>query len=123
MDTHRCLLCMGSNSDGDLHLRHAREALTDAFPGIHFGMLMITDAVGSTYRSPFYNQLAVFSTDLTPEYIHRRCKKIEREEGRSREDKRTGIVKLDIDLLKYDRRILKKEDMKRDYILEGIKGM
>ena len=55
--------------------------------------------------------------------IHRRCKKIEREEGRSREDKRTGIVKLDIDLLKYDRRILKKEDMKRDYILEGIKGM
>ena len=30
---------------------------------------------------------------------------------------------LDIDLLKYDRRILKKEDMKRDYILEEIKDM
>lgn len=39
------------------------------------------------------------------------------------EDKSQGIVKLDIDLLMYDDDILKPDDMKRDFIKQGLKEL
>ena len=47
-------------------------------------------------------------------------KELERHSGRLPGDKAQGIVKLDIDLLTFDNKVLKPEDMKREYIRRGI---
>jgi 2-amino-4-hydroxy-6-hydroxymethyldihydropteridine diphosphokinase len=48
-------------------------------------------------------------------------KQIERDNGRLPEDKAQGIVKLDIDLLKFDDYVLKPKDLEKDFVMEGIK--
>lgn len=120
MNEHHCLLCMGSNTDRCTQLSDARKALTALFPGICFGELMETKAVGNGFRSPFSNQLAKFTTTLTPDSIHHFFKELEHRSGRIPEDKAKGIVKLDIDLLIFDDKVLKPEDMQREYIRRGL---
>ena len=111
MDEHHCLLCMGSNTNRYAQLSVAREALRTTFPDIHFGEMMETEAVGSGFHSPFSNQLAKFSTTLSPDSVRDLFKELERRSGRIPEDKAQGVVKLDIDLLVFDNKILKPEDM------------
>lgn len=120
MNEHRCLLCMGSNTDRFAQLSDARNALNIAFPGIRFGKLMETQAIGSGFRSPFSNQLAWFTTTLKPASVHDFFKLLERHSGRIPEDKAAGVVKLDVDLLIYDETVLKPEDMQREYIRNGL---
>ena len=111
MDEHHCLLCMGSNTNRYAQLSVAREALRTTFPDIHFGEMMETEAVGSGFHSPFSNQLAKFSTTLSPDSVR---------DLFIPEDKAQGVVKLDIDLLVFDNKILKPEDMEREYIRRGM---
>lgn len=120
MNEHRCLLCMGSNTDRSKHLSEAREALTAAFPDVCFGRLMETEAIGDGFYSPFSNQLASFTTTLLPDAIHAFFKQLECHSGRMPGDKARGIVRLDIDLLMFDHEVLKPEDMKREYIRKGM---
>ena len=67
MNEHHCLLCMGSNTNRFTQLSDARKVLSEAFPDIHFGELMETQAIGSGFHSPFSNQLARFTTTLSSE--------------------------------------------------------
>lgn len=120
MNEHYCLLCMGSNTNRFTQLSDARKALSEAFPDIHFGELMETEAIGSGFHSPFSNQLASFTTALPPGAVHDLFKVLEHRSGRLSTDKAAGIVKLDIDLLMYDNVVLKPEDMKREYIKQGL---
>lgn len=115
MDKHECLLCLGSNYNYKDGLQAARMALLQAFPDIRFSAELETKAIGGHFLSPFGNQLARFTTHLPAEDIRCALKQIERDNGRTPEDKARGIVRLDIDLLKYDERILKPEDMERDF--------
>ena len=120
MEEHHCLLCMGSNTDRSAQLSVARKALCATFPDIRFGEMMETEAIGSGFHSPFSNQLAKFSTTLSPDSVHDLFKELERQSGRVPEDKALGVVKLDIDLLVFDNEVLKPEDMKREYIRKGM---
>ena len=121
MNAHTCLLCIGSNIDRGPHMKAAREALTSAFPNIRWGIEMETEAIGSGFPSPFSNQVALFDTSLSAEEVRTILKQIERDNGRLPEDKAQGIVKLDIDLLKFDDYVLKPKDLEKDFVMEGIK--
>ena len=50
-------------------------------------------------------------------------KNIEREAGRTPEEKEQEIVRLDIDLLACDSKVYKPEDWKRDYIVRGLEEL
>ncbi len=123
MNTHLCLICLGSNKEYTHRLSNARKALCIHFPDIRFGKEMKTEAIGSHFLSPFGNQLGKFTTTLLPEEIRPLLKQIEKDNGRMADDKQKGIVKLDIDLLMYDDFILKPDDMKRDFVLKGLEEM
>ena len=123
MTTHSCLLCIGSNFDRHIHMTDARQALTRHFPDIRFGEEMETIAIGDKFLSPFSNQVAIFHTLLSAEEVRTILKGIEQQNGRAPEDKAKGIVKLDIDLLIYDDFILKPADLKKDFVLEGMKQL
>lgn len=120
MDTHHCLICLGSNYEYGIRLEAARKALQQAFPDIRFGQEMETEAIGGNWLSPFGNQLAEFTSHLSADGIHLILKQIEKENGRCKEDKEKGIVQLDIDLLTYDEEILKPEDLKRDFVRRSL---
>ena len=114
MNQHTCLLCLGSNSDREVHMALAREALKSTFTNIRFGLEMETEAIGNGFLSPFSNQVATFETLLSAEEVRAILKQIERNQGRLPEDKAKGIIKLDIDLLMYDECVLKKKDMEKN---------
>ena len=120
MTLHSCLLCLGSNYYRTANMAYARRGLEKHFPNIRFGEEMETEAIGSRFLSPFSNQLAFFETSLSAEEVQAILKSIERENGRLPEDKMYGVVKMDIDLLKYDEQILKPEDMEREFVRLGL---
>ena len=120
MDTHHCLICLGSNFGYSERLKAARCALQRFFSDIRFGMEMETEAIGGKWLSPFCNQLAIFTSDLSAFDIRLILKRIEKENGRLPEDKEKGVVKLDIDLLMVDDEVLKPEDMERDFVKKGL---
>ena len=123
MNSESCLICLGSNYDREIHMNAARNALSEAFPNILFGEELETEAIGEGFFSPFSNQLATFQTSLTTDEIRQRLKEIEQDNGRMPQEKSQGIVKIDIDLLIHGSRILKPEDLKRDYIQQELERL
>lgn len=123
MNSESCLICLGSNYDRENHMNAARNALSEAFPNIRFGEELETEAIGEGFFSPFSNQLATFQTSLTTDEIRQRLKIIEQDNGRMPQEKSQGIVKIDIDLLIHGSRILKPEDLKRDYIQQELERL
>ena len=77
------------------------------------------------FRSPalFSNQVAMFFSDAEEERVRKELKAIEQSAGRRPEDKKEEKVSLDIDLLSYDDRILRPEDLKREYIVKGLEEL
>ena len=71
----------------------------------------------------FANQVARFTSDSDAGEVIFHLKDIEREAGRTPEEKKQEIVRLDIDLLSCDSRVYKPEDLKRDYIIRGLKEL
>ena len=123
MNTHSCLLCIGSNYYRTAYMAYARNDLKKYFPDIRFGPETETEAIGSRFLSPFSNQVASFETTLSAEEVRTVLKQIEHDNGRLPEDKAQGVVKMDIDLLMYDDRVLKPQDMERDFVREGMKEL
>lgn len=123
MNSESCLICLGSNYDREIHMNAARKALSETFPNIRFGEELETEAIGEGFFSPFSNQLATFQTSLTTDEIRQRLKEIEQDNGRTPQEKSQGIVKIDIDILIHGSRILKPEDLKRDYIQQELERL
>ena len=123
MNQHTCILCLGSNLDAATRLSAARSVLLSHFPDICFSQEMVTEAIGSGFLSPFHNQVARLTTPLDAASVRNLLKGIEQAQGRLPEDKPNGIVKLDIDLLKYDDCVLKPKDMEREFVLVGMREL
>lgn len=101
----------------------ARRRLTDLFPSIRFTTEQETKPL--FFRSPalFSNQVAQFFSDVEEEGVRKELKAIEQSAGRRPEDKKEEKVCLDIDLLAFDDRVLKPEDLKREYIVKGLEEL
>ena len=118
---HQCVLCMGSNVEGESILKQVFNILSNHFDSVRASRIMKTQAIGEQYLSPFHNQVLAVTTSLESTEIKRICKQIEKDFGRLPEDKAKGIVKLDIDLILYDTECLKPKDICLPYVQEGIK--
>ena len=115
---HSCLICIGSNYNRKENLLLARRRLTALFPSIRFTGEQETRPL--FFRNPalFSNQMARFYTDADAERVVKELKTIEREAGREKEK-----VCLDIDLLVFDDRILRPEDLQREYVRKGLEEL
>ena len=120
---HSCLICIGSNYNRKENLLLARRRLTALFPSIRFTGEQETRPLFVRNPALFSNQVARFYTDADAERVVKELKTIEKEAGREKEDKKREKVCLDIDLLVFDNRVLKPEDLKRDYILKGLEEL
>ena len=97
---HKCIICIGSNYNRKENLLLARKRLADLFPSIRFTTERETQPL--FFRSPalFSNQVELFFSEAEEEKV---C--------------------LDIDLLFFDDRVLKPEDLKREYIVKGLEEL
>ena len=120
---HKCIICIGSNYNRKENLLLARKRLADLFPSMRFTTERETQPL--FFRSPalFSNQVALFFSEAEEEKVKKELKAIEKCAGRRPEDKKEEKVCLDIDLLSFDDRVLKPEDLKREYIVKGLEEL
>ena len=123
-DTH-CfgVLCIGSNHQREQSFELAHQLLQVLLPGIRFATCRETEPLGLTNKARFWNQVGVFESNRSVNELRALFKEIERKAGRLPEDKKQEKICLDIDLLCYNRNVLKPEELKRDYIVESFKEL
>ena len=109
METIRCKLCLGSNTEAEKNVEKARRMLNDFLPDIRWGEARWTEPVNFPYPALFLNQMAEFDTMMPRDEVILKFKEIERLCDRLPDDKAKGIVRMDIDLLTYGDERLKEE--------------
>lgn len=112
MSNHRCIACIGSNKFPLQHITYAREALMELWPSIFFESELSTPAEGMPESAPFINLVVHFNCEETIEEVRRKFKQIERDCGRCSAEKEKGIIRMDVDLLIYDDKILKPRQLR-----------
>ncbi len=116
-EEHTCLICLGSNLDAASHLLQAKQLLDSMFPAIEWGKARETKAEGDrTDLPPYLNQLALLKTAWDINELKMQLKQIEKANGRNEQSKASGLIPLDIDLLSYDKQVLKPQDFKKQYM-------
>lgn len=113
--THYILLALGSNVAAELHIEQAKARLSAVFPQLRFSRSLITPAIGIV-SPPFINCLAEGYCSVPLEGVLVTLKDIEAQMGSVSEERKKGIVKIDIDLLQFDGMKRKADDWGRDYI-------
>lgn len=120
--THYILLALGSNVAAELHIEQAKARLSAVFPQLRFSRSLITPAIGIV-SPPFINCLAEGYCSVPLEEVIVALKNIEAQMGSVSEERKKGIVKIDIDLLQFDDMKCKTDDWGRDYIQLLIKEL
>jgi 2-amino-4-hydroxy-6-hydroxymethyldihydropteridine diphosphokinase len=96
----RVFLSIGSNIDRETNIRAGVAALRECFGELRLSTVYESEAVGFE-GDPFYNLVAGFETDITPEELVAALRAIEDRHGRVRTGPRFSSRTLDIDLLLY----------------------
>jgi 2-amino-4-hydroxy-6-hydroxymethyldihydropteridine diphosphokinase len=120
---HQCVICIGSNCDREANLGFARQRLAERFPNICFASELETLPLELHSADLFSNQVALFHSEAGERQVIDTLKAIERAAGRCQADTATDKIRLDIDLLRYDDRVLKPDDWHRPYVEEGVKEL
>jgi len=93
-------LSIGSNIEREKHLRAGISALKKQFGTLILSSVYESDAVGFDGQ-PFLNLVAAFETEHPPEQVDALLDVIEKNNGRTREQKKFNPRTLDLDLILY----------------------
>ena len=117
---NKVLVSLGSNQDKEKNIRLADQLLSDYCVSIRFSKAVYTKPVDMQNQSLFLNQVAIAFSPERPDEITNTFKRIERQLGRAVEDKSRGRVLIDIDLLQWNDRVLKPDDLQRPYVQSAL---
>lgn len=93
-------LSIGSNIQREKHIRAGVKALQQIFGAVSLSSVYESDAVGFE-GSPFLNLIAVFETLKTPTEVDAILDGLEKDNGRTAEQKKFNPRTLDLDLVLY----------------------
>jgi 2-amino-4-hydroxy-6-hydroxymethyldihydropteridine diphosphokinase len=117
------LLSIGSNFNKAENITKSNSLLLELYPDTLFSEVIETEPVGDDFIHDFYNQLAVIETDDSISLFVENLKSIEERLGRLSTDKRNGIVRIDLDMLAVNNKVVKKEDFERPYMDTLLKSL
>jgi len=125
MSTHKLYIGIGTNlSTAEQVLLWTKRKLSEAFRGeARYSTPVKTDPINFPNKEKFTNQLVIIETDVPTTFAKPLLKSIERQLGRTEEDAARGVVRLDLDLLCVDGKIVKPEDWERSYIKQAREEM
>lgn len=115
---NKALISIGSNEDAEFNLASCRDLLNQHYEGSVYTETSVTAPYGKVYKNNFVNQLAVIYTEKDKAEVSGELKLFEKLLGRRVDDKKLGVVKIDIDLVVWNDEVLKPEDMKRSYVAD-----
>ena len=110
------MIALASNQEQEQHLHIARQQLEHILAVSKYTEAIWTDPIRSTRPCRYLNQLLYAETEMTCEDLEQALKHIERKMGRMPEDREKGIVKIDLDLMRYDNQRYHLPDWERCYI-------
>ncbi len=120
---HKLLLSIGSNFDHNRYVDMAKVLLYENFSEeITFTKSIWTLPV-DIESSRFLNCLALAFTTLDLKKAESMVKNVEQLCGRMESDRDMNIVRVDIDILTFDGKILREKDFSRDYVQRLIKTL
>lgn len=96
----RVYVSVGSNIDRHINIYAGMNALKQRFHEPQLSSIYETEAVGFD-GDPFYNLVAAFDTNESPEAVNQFLKAVEEMQGREREENKFSSRTLDMDLLLY----------------------
>lgn len=117
------VISIGSNEDSEKNVEYCKQLLDSIFTTIHYSDTSITKPYGTQYRHDFLNQLALTETEMDLSEVVKTLKLLEKKMGREVEDKNKGLVKIDIDLIKWNDTIVKEEDWQRNYVTDLLPSL
>lgn len=120
---HSGYVCLGCNVDREKNIGLACRELEAVLSDVYWADSRWTEPVNFPNPAVFCNRVAFFVTDLEAGEVCEQFKRVERLCGRTPSDKANGIVKMDIDLLAFDHRVLKPEDWERDYVKTSVQEL
>ena len=122
MIKHKLYISIGTNlSTADQVLLWTKRKLAISFRGeAVYSTAVQTEPINFPDSAPFTNQLVELTTTLTTKMARPLLKQMERELGRTDEDKQRGVVRLDLDILWQDGEVLKPEDWERDWVKAAV---
>lgn len=98
---------LGSNTEQEQHIEEAIERLKTVFSDITFTQPQWTEPVG-VVSDRYLNCLANFTTSLPLQQLVQQLKNIETAMGDTHENHKQGIVLIDLDVIKYGDKEVKK---------------
>lgn len=110
------IISIGSNENRTENMSRCRYLLSKEYPNVIFSEMINTEPFGENYQSDFYNQLALVNSEDNELVLADKLKRIESEIGRQCDEKSRGIIKIDVDLLVVNGKVVKLEDFERPYI-------
>ncbi len=111
----KLIIAFGTNIDQEANMRIAERLVRRLFPEIDFTRPMWTDPIDID-SDKYLNRLACTYTRHDLPQIERALKQIEHKCGRSRAECTKGIVRMDIDILRYGDQRYHSKDWQRPYI-------
>ncbi|HAT61740.1 MAG TPA: 2-amino-4-hydroxy-6-hydroxymethyldihydropteridine pyrophosphokinase [Prevotella sp.] len=126
MTTHRMIISLGTNYEADTNMKLARELLCSFFHDITFTESIWTLSVDTEKidpRTKYLNCLAKINTLYELGQIEPVLKQIEGRLGRSTAEKSLGIIRIDIDILKFDDEKHHLNDWNRPYVHHLLKNI
>lgn len=103
-------------------MRHAQQLLRTEYASIAFTPSIWTEPVG-VMSPPYLNCLATMTIEGSLSSLHDKTKAIERLMHSSREERKGNIVRIDIDILSFDRKHYHEDDWSRDYVKQLIEDL
>ena len=116
----KIIVALGSNYEQEKNVLYAMDRLRELFPDFAFSRTLWTEPIGIE-SDKFVNALGWGMVESSADEIVGILKDIEKECGREAEDKARNLVRLDLDLLLYDKQRFREGDWQRDYILTLLK--
>ena len=123
---HEVIISLASNCDQEQNLSHARLCLERVLSVCRFTETIWTEPISShlppltSHPSPptpkYLNQLLRAKSAFPAAALQQYLKSVERHLGRTDEDRRQGIVRIDLDLLQHDGQRYHLADWERPYV-------
>lgn len=117
------LLGIGSNQNTNTTIPVAQKLLSEHFAHITWSSIVESQPFEAECTFPFANTLALIITETPIDELQAITKEIEQLMGRKVNDKQHGIVKIDIDIIKQNEKIIRPTEYKRPYIQKLLPEM
>jgi len=113
---HNILISLASNFEQEANLALARQELGKMLEPLRYSEAIWTEPVNAQRPDLYLNQLLLAHTDLSVQHLQIALKSMERDMGRTNDDRQQGIVRIDLDLMSYDDERYHLRDWERPYM-------